>query len=188
MKNLVFFPVSTTERLMQPEHFYDVELTSPALRVMEDFSTHKPHMIKASESVVSARAALLATGVGHKLVVDDNYELVGIIDNMRLSSENAQLKRLDLGVSMGELTVRDLMRARDQIKAVGWEQVASARVGDLLFSCQQQGQEYALVVDREQQQIRGLIAAHAIGERLHEAVTIARKPTFVDIFTAVKAH
>jgi hypothetical protein len=51
----------------------------------------------------------------------------------------------------------------------------------------QKGAQHCLVVDSEQNQIRGLISASGIASRLHIPLQIELPTTFVDIFVAVNA-
>lgn len=158
MKHLSLFNPSTTAHLAQPKEFFDLDLASPAVQVMTDFRCHKPSMVGVDESVkvLLDRAEIVKTG--DFWVMDSRAEFVGIVAAEHLSSQHVQLRRLDLGLKLNELTLRD------------------------------SGQTYLLVIDREQHQIRGVISAKQIEERLHNSLEIRPKLTFVDIFTAIRAH
>lgn len=188
MKHLPVFSVSNDDHLVQPEQFHDIDLQSPALTIMTDFRSHKPHMVNVDEPVKTVTERMGVAGIEHQLVVDKQFELVGIINRERLSAHNLQLKRMALGLKHNELTLQDVMIARKDIQAVEFEMLVGAKVSDVISSLREKGQEYLLVVDQENHHIRGVISANMIAERLHTPVDIQRELTFVDIFTAIRAH
>lgn len=188
MKHLPVFSVSSDDHLVQPEQFHDIDLQSPALTIMTDFRSHKPPMVNVDEPVKTVTERMGVTGIEHQLVVDKQFELVGIINRERLSVHNLQLKHIELGLKHNELTLQDVMIARKDIQAVEFEMLVGAKISDVISSLREKGQEYLLVVDQENHHIRGVISAKMIAERLHEPLNIHRELTFIDIFTAIRAH
>lgn len=188
MKHLSLFNPSTTAHLAQPKEFFDLDLASPAVQVMTDFRCHKPSMVGVDESVkvLLDRAEIVKTG--DFWVMDSRAEFVGIVAAEHLSSQHVQLRRLDLGLKLNELTLRDIMLPRQSLQALELAEVMGATIGDLVATLRDSGQTYLLVIDREQHQIRGVISAKQIEERLHNSLEIRPKLTFVDIFTAIRAH
>lgn len=188
MKNLHVFSLATNDHLVQPEEFEDINSNTPALAILTDFRSHKPHMIDSHMEAAEALELMLGEGVVIKLVVDDSKEFVGVISLDDLSHHQMMLKQAALGLQHHELLVRDLMHARAEIRAIDYDQFKKCSVGDVVSTLKRSHQEYLLVVDKEAHHIRGIVSAKDISSRLHTPVEIEKELTFVDIFTAVKVH
>ncbi|ACE85171.1 CBS domain-containing protein [Cellvibrio japonicus] len=188
MKNLTVFALAADDHLVQPEEFEDVHGTTSALAILTDFRSHKPHMLDAQMEASEALELMLAEDVRTKLVIDEKREFIGVIGIDDLSEHHMALKRIELGVRPDELLVRDLMHSRRNIRAIDFDEFAKARVSDVVSTLKKHHQDYLLVVDQEAHHIRGIVSARDIARRLHTPVQIEKELTFVDIFTAVKAH
>lgn len=188
MKNLDVFTLAANDHLVQPEEFSDVQANTSALAILTDFRSHKPHMVDSHLEATEALEVMLAEDVKTKIVVDDSKEFIGVISMDDLADHNMLLKQMALHVKRDELLVRDLMHARAGIRAVEYEQFKYASVGDVVSTLKKTHQEYLLVVDKGAHHIRGIVSARDIARRLHAPVEIQKELTFVDIFTAIKAH
>jgi CBS domain containing-hemolysin-like protein len=188
MKNLNVFTLAANDHLVQPEHFTDVQATTPARAIFTDFRKHKPHMLDSHLEASEALEVMSAEDVFTKLVVDDRKEFVGVISQDDLAEHNLQLKQMALLVKRDELLVRDLMHPRANIRAISYDQLLQATLADVVATMKKNHQEYLLVVDPEAHHIRGVISAREIGRRLNMPVDIEKELTFADIFTAVKVH
>ena len=188
MKNLSVFALAANDHLVQPEEFSDVQANTSGLAILTDFRSHKPHMIDSHVEATQALEMMLAEDVTTKLVVDDNKEFIGVIGADDLSDHTMLLKQMALHIKRDELLVRDLMHARDTIRAIEYDQFKSATVADLVSTMKKSHQTYLLVVDQDAHHIRGIVSAREIARRLHVPIEIEKELTFVDIFTAVKAH
>lgn len=188
MKNLSVFALAANDHLVQPEEFTDVQANTPALAIFTDFRSHKPHMVDSHLEATEALEMMLAEDVTTKLVVDGSKEFIGVIGADDLTDHNMLLKQMALHVKRDELLVRDLMHSRASIRAIEYDQLKSATVADLVSTMKKSHQTYLLVVDKDAHHIRGIVSAQEIARRLHAPVEIEKELTFVDIFTAVKAH
>jgi CBS domain containing-hemolysin-like protein len=188
MKNLSVFAVSNDDHLVKPEEFEDISASSPALSIVTDFRKHTPHMVNGDEVARAARQQMEAGRINHKLVVDNQGELIGIVNLALLSQHNLQLKQSLMQIKPSELTVRDLMISRKDIQAIEYSVLEGATVGDVIGSLQKSGEEYFLVVDSSRHHIRGVVSSDMIAERLHVPVYVERRVSFFDIFRAVAAH
>lgn len=188
MKNLSVFALAANDHLVQPEEFSDVQPHTPALAILTDFRSHKPPMVDGHLEATEALDVMLAEDVKTKIVVDDSKEFIGVISIDDLSNHNMLLQQMALQVKRSELMVRDLMHARANIRALEYDQFKSATVADLVSTMKKSHQAYLLVVDKDAHHIRGIVSAREIARRLHAPVEIEKELTFVDIFTAVKAH
>lgn len=188
MKNLTVFALAANDHLVQPEEFEDINGGTSALAILTDFRNHKPHMVDADIEATEALELMLAEDVRTKIVVNKAREFIGVISLDDLSEHNMAMKRITLRVKPEELLVRDLMHARRDMRAIDYDEFAKARVADVVSTLKKQHQDYLLVVDQDEHHIRGLVSARDIARRLHTPVEIERELTFVDIFTAVRAH
>ena len=188
MKNLSVFALAANDHLVQPEEFSDVQPHTSALAILTDFRSHKPHMFDSHLEATEALEIMLAEDVTTKLVVDGSKEFIGVIGADDLADHNMLLKQMALHVKRDELLVRDLMHSRASIRAIEYDQFKSATVADLVSTMKKSHQAYLLVVDKDAHHIRGIVSAREIARRLHAPVEIEKELTFVDIFTAVKAH
>ncbi|EIK46570.1 hypothetical protein O59_000591 [Cellvibrio sp. BR] len=188
MKNLSVFALAFNDHLVQPEEFEDIKPATPALAILTDFRSHKPHMVDSHLEAAEALELMRAEDVRIKLVVDDHKEFVGVISVDDLSHHKMLLKQMALQLKHDELLVRDLMHPRGEIRAIDFDQFKKCTVGDVVSTLKKSHQEYLLVVDKEAHHIRGIVAARDIASRLHVPVEIEKELTFMDIFSAVKAH
>lgn len=188
MKNLSVFALAFNDHLVQPEEFADIKPATPALAILTDFRSHKPHMVDSHLEATEALEVMLAEDVKIKVVVDDSKEFIGVISIDDLSSHNMLLKQMALHAKRDELLVRDLMHPRAEIRAIDFEQFITCSVGDVVSTLKKSHQEYLLVVDKEAHHIRGIVSARDIATRLHAPVEIEKELTFMDIFSAVKVR
>lgn len=188
MKNLAVFELAVNDHLVQPEEFADINASAPALAILTDFRSHKPHMIDSHLEATEALEIMHAEDVGIKLVVDDHKEFVGVIGLDDLSHHQLLLKQMALHLNRDELLVRDLMHPRAQIRAIDFDQFKKCTVGDIVSTLKKAHQQYLLVVDKEAHHIRGIVSSRDIASRLHVPVEIKKELTFMDIFSAVTAH
>ncbi len=188
MKNLNVFALAANDHLVQPEEFEDIQGHTPALAILMDFRSHKPHMVDSHLEASEALEVMRAEDVTIKLVVDDKKEFVGVISMDDLSDHNMLLKQISLHIKRDELLVRDLMHTRAGISAIDYEQFKRATIADVVSTLKKAHQEYLLVVDKDAHHIRGIVSSRDISRRLHVPINIEKELTFADIFTAVKAH
>ena len=185
MKSFNLFALDAQDHLIQPEEFYDLSPSTPALRVVADFKQHKPQMIDAYLRISDAQVMMQVEDVSLKMVVDQNKEFIGILDANRLTAEKIFLTQINLGAKYDELLVKDLMYPRSQILAIDIAQLQHANVGQLVEQLKKSHQEYLLVVDKGAHHIRGIISSRDIACRLRQPIAIEKELTFADIVTAV---
>lgn len=184
MKTLSLYTVDAADHLVHPRHFGHTHLHSPAMELVEDFSHSTPEVIDADTPAAHTQEIMLHEHSRFKLVVDNEGELVGLVEQEQLSGP-AMLRRVANGDLRHEVTVSDLMRPREQLKALAYEQLQSCTIGDVITTLQHSGESYCLVVDRDHHQIRGVISARDLAERLHIDLDISKVPTFLNIFDSL---
>lgn len=186
MKNLTVYAVDTIDHLVQPDEFDDVTPESSALTILTDFRNHRPHVVEAHIPAIEAAEAMVQENIHFKLVVDMHGEFVGLISYEDLSEQSILLTQVANGVMRDEVLVSDLMHHRPSIRAINYEEFKRSSVADIIYTLQRHGQEYYIVVDRDQHHIRGVVSSAEISRRLHAPVYVERQPSVVDILSAVR--
>ena len=185
MKNLTMIALDDTDHLVHPEEFSEVTLWSSALSIFTDFKNHQPSVIEGDTPAIQAEFLMRKAHVRLKLVVDKSDALVGTISFNELDEQNF-IKHLAKGVGREEILVTDLMIPRAHIKAISYPELKTVSISDVIHHLKQNHQQHCLVIDPDVHHIRGIISASDIARRLHMPLVIESRPTFVDIFQAVK--
>lgn len=183
VKNITIFAVDAIDHLVQPDEFDDVTPESSALNILTDFKSHRPHVVESHIPAVEALESMLQENVNLKLVVDERNELIGLITFEDLSDQNILLTQTVNRIKRNEVLVSDLMHPRESIRAINYEDLERASVADIIFTLQRHGQEFYIVVDRNQHHIRGVVASAEISRRLHAPVTVQKQPSLVELLS-----
>lgn len=186
MKTLALYAVEAIDHLVQPADFDDTTLSSPALSVVSDFKHSLPNMISATSSARDALDMMQQEQSKLKLVVDNDGEMVGLLHLEQLSDQ-AIMRRVAFGDSRDDILVADLMRPRERIKALAYQQLKQCSIADVVNTLQSSGEQHCVVIDRESHQIRGVISAQDIARRLKVNLHIQQAPTFLHIFDSLSA-
>ena len=186
MKKLALFNLNAVDQLIQPTDFAETTLNTPALSVCTDFKKSHPTIIEGNTSAATALEMMQQEHCPLKLVVDTEEEMTGLIHIDQLS-EQAIMRQVIQGASRHDIKVRDLMRPRDSVKALAYQQLQNCTIADVINTLQSSGEQYCLVVDRDNHQIRGLIHAQDLAKRLRMPLAIQQKPTFLRIFDSLTA-
>jgi CBS domain-containing protein len=161
-----------------------VSLESPATDVMTDLKQVPAQTIEPEASIEEANAKMIRQGVRLLFVSDAQHHLLGIITATDILDAHPVQAMLARGVSRHEVTVREVMTARDHLEAIDMHQLRGAKVGHVLSTLKQTGRQHALVVDAEpyqptlqerlttpappkiRQTVRGLFSATQIARQL----------------------
>jgi CBS domain containing-hemolysin-like protein len=184
MKTLALYPVEAIDHLVQPADFDGTTLSSPALSVVTDFKHSQPNMISATSTARDALEMMQQEKTKLKLVIDNYGELAGLLHIDQLSDQ-ALMRRVASGSSRDDILVSDVMRPRERIKALAYQQLLHCSIGDVVNTLQSCGEQHCMVVDRASHQIRGVISSQDIARRLRIQLHIQQKPTFLHIFDSL---
>ena len=186
MKTLALYSVEAIDHLVQPADFDGTRLTSPALQVVTDFQHSEPNTISATTKASAALEMMQQEHSRLKLVVDQHAELIGLLPVEQLS-EQALMRQIAFGSRRDEISVADVMRPRERIKALAYQQLKHCTIADVVNTLQSSGEQHCVVIDRDNHQIRGVISAQDIARRLKLPLTISQAPTFLHIFDSINA-
>ncbi len=184
MTALQLHNVDTADHLVSPAEFSDVGLRSSALTLFTDFRRHEPLVIDGWMTATAAQQYMRQSNAKLRLVVDHGGEFIGTITLAELSEERL-LKRVAAGERRNEIQVMDLMTHRHELRALDYDDLRRARVGDVIDTLRYHGERHCLVVAFRTHRIRGLIAASDVARRLHTNLDMPAAPTFADVFRVI---
>ncbi|MCK7596429.1 CBS domain-containing protein [Microbulbifer sp. CAU 1566] len=184
MKKLDLVPLQDVDKLVFPEEFHELTLSSPALKFVTDFKKHHPAVLTASVSALDA-AQVLRTG--HRswvLVMDHRGDFTGLLTAEDVSYQRV-MQCVAAGQNRGELTVADLMHRRNQLQLLSYAQLQGTSIRDVLETMRRAGQRHCLVVDVDQHHVRGVISAEDVAARLDMDFAIDTPANFAELLSAV---
>jgi CBS domain containing-hemolysin-like protein len=184
MRSLPLYDVEQVDELAWPENYQEVSINSPALVVLTDFKKHKPLVIDEGVSAHDTEQLMLNAHVRLKIVVDKNNKFLGVVSLSDIHHQEI-MKKVASGYEHDDLLVTDFMQPKSQLKAIDYNDLKNATVGDLLETLKTNGERHCLVIDKEAHNIRGVISASDIVRTLKLNFDLTSPPTFVDIFNAV---
>lgn len=124
-----------------------VHLDSPALAVMTDFKTVNPVTTRAEVAIDDALKKMKTAGVRLLFVVNDAYEIIGLITAKDIMGERPIRITEQQRVPRSAITVGMLMRAQPDVQVIDIERVRKARVGDVVATLRALERQHALVVE-----------------------------------------
>ncbi len=163
------------QSVVESEDVERFDLDSPARLVVTDFLYHKPLVLNPDVGVDEAIAAMRRSHVRSVLIA--NGEFRGIVTVADLESRKVLSLATSSGQSRSDLAISDLMIPKAKLKGVPIGVIETATIGSLLQTLKNEGQQHMLVVDPENQRIRGIISASDIARRLHVSVEINHRAT-----------
>lgn len=163
----------------------EINLDSSAREVFTDFTLEQPFMLEESTKVDQTIEMMQREHVRRKLVIDSNEHLRGVVSLADLMSSKV-IKALEVtGLKREDLTIASVMVHKDTLQAVELKEFEHARIGDLLMTMKQFGEEHLLVVDGASNELCGIVSTTDIARKLHQAVTIdERATTFSEIYAS----
>lgn len=153
-----------------PDH---VTLDDPAVDVMTDLALVTAETVSANASVEESEEKMIASGIRLLFVTNQLNHVIGIITSKDLSGERILRFINDSQSARKDLIVRDIMTPQHMTEVLEMDDVATARVGDIVATLKRMGRQHALVVDRNaagRQTIRGLLSTSQISRQLGDAI------------------
>lgn len=184
MKKLPLYTAPTVAELSHPAQQPDISEDSPALTVFTDFHRVNPLVVDATLSAMEVEELMLKSHVRLKFVVDRNRHFLGVVSLDDLNRQ-AMMQKLTEGYDRDSLSVKEFMQPRDQLKAFSCDDLSNATIRDVIATLKDSGQQHCLVIDRQSNDIRGIISASDIARKLRLPINIARRSNFSEIFRAV---
>ena len=176
--------------LLQPGHTLPDRVTpeSPALDAMTDLARVAAATIGPDASLTRAEEHMRHAGVRLLFVMGAGHALMGLITLTDLKGGRPMQFQRDMGVSLSEIRVGDIMTPVGRLEAMTLHDVEGARIGDVVETLKRTGRQHALVVDRTPRgpAIRGIFSASRIGRQLGKPVeTSGIAYTFAELEAAL---
>ena len=141
-------------------------------------------VIEADTSAVEAQKFMLQSHVRLNIVVDENNHFLGLLSLDDLTSQEI-IKHVSKGDSRDELLVTDFMKPKKELQAFNYSAIEKASIMDVVQALKLKGQQHCLVVDFEENKIRGIISASDISRKLKLPLDIRNNSSFVSIFNVL---
>ncbi|WP_445947119.1 CBS domain-containing protein [Shewanella sp.] len=184
IKKLALYAVEKIDQLAWPENYSDFSIKSPALTIFTDFTQVEPVVIEQSTSAVDVEYLMKKAHVRLKLVIDEAEQFIGLVTSDLLNHQEI-MKKVSQGFVREQLSVIDFMVEKSALKAIDYGDLCHARIGDVVDTLHDAGEQHCLVVDHENHSIRGVLSANDIAKRLKLAVDVSTSTSFSVIFKAI---
>lgn len=181
MANLQFFETCEIDELASPAEKTALTLQSPALEFFTDFTVTTPLVVEDSMTALAVKELMLKTHVRLKIVVDSNKKFMGIIAADDLIDRKI-VQKVSEGMVREEISLKEFMKPKQKLRALDYNQVARASIGDVIKVLKQWGEQHCLVLDRENHVIRGIFSASDLSRKLHLPIDIQDRSDFYRVF------
>ncbi|KXJ53757.1 CBS domain-containing protein [Neptuniibacter pectenicola] len=171
--NTVFLEESA--QVIRPEQLTEYSLETPAINVLTDFLHVQPLLMELDVSVDDARHMMRKVHVRSVLVIDSDENFKGLLTLADLESRSALSVATTAGIKRQDISIRDVMTPRAQLKAIPLSELQSAKIGNLLQTLKHEGAPHILIVDTSNRSIRGVISSSDIARRLNISVDISKR-------------
>lgn len=148
-----------------------LDLTSPALKVLNSFTSKDPVRAHHDLSIVDALKQTSSRCSDFILVVDNDEKLIGITSSADLQSSKIMILAQRLNLHRNEVTLQHVMTPLSSLAGVSLQSISYACIGDALQTMEHQGMMFLLITSAEHE-ICGLISAREIAKKLHIPVNI----------------
>lgn len=145
-----------------------VAMTSPAYDVMTDLKKVMAVFIPPGRDIDTAKQRMIKHGVRLLLVIDEQNNVIGLITANDILGEKPMQFIQKSGGRREDIQVKDIMTPREKLEVLCMDDVASAKVGNVVATLKQSGRHHALVVDKDNgaQKVRGIFSLTQIARQL----------------------
>ncbi len=187
MKSVNVYAIDIVDRIMKSHHTSELSESESALSVFEDFNRINPLTLYDSMSLHDAEVLFQQAQHNVMLVVNDKQQFLGILKKEDLFGERV-VQKVAAGWLREELYVSDIMHMRSALRALDYDEVSDASVGDIVAMFQNNSFSHFIVVDHESHVIRGLITKKDLEKRLNIKLQTKVKDDFIDIYQKLHTH
>lgn len=177
MHTLPLYKTEQIDKLAWPTVQRQINLHSPALSIVTDFTEQTPQVIDSDTAAVALESLMKHSHVKMKIVLDKHQQFAGIVTLADLTEQRI-LQKVASGIERHELTAQDFMQPKTALQSFDYAQLVNARVGDVVETLKDNGQHHCLVTDRGAHEIRGVISVSDIARTLRLPLDIYAQPSF----------
>jgi CBS domain-containing protein len=143
-----------------------LELSDPAIYAITDFKRDYPMTVEAERQIDDALTDMIRLGV-RALLVAKEQRLVGLVTSYEIQGERPmQFLQSSNYNRHQDIRVMDVMTPWDELFALDWESVESARAGELVAVFEQINLTHLLVIETDRKTSRSVVRALASRSRL----------------------
>ncbi len=187
MRNLNLCDVEQIDELVWPENYQEINLRSPALRVLTDFKKNIPSVIGEDVCAHETEQMMLKAHVRLKIVVDGASKFLGVVGLVDITHQEI-MKKIAKGHQHDELLVSDFMQPKSELKAIDFADLEQATVGDILETLKTNGERHCLVINKQKHNIRGVVSASDLVRMLKLNIDLSRPPSFLEVFNVISSE
>lgn len=145
-----------------------IEMSSPAADVMTDLKKVMAVFIFVDRNIDAAKQRMINNGVRLLLVIDERNSVAGLITSSDILGEKPMQFILKNGGKREDILVGDIMTPQEKLEVLYMDDVASAKVGNIVATLKQSGRQHALTVDRADgvEKVRGIFSLTQIARQL----------------------
>ncbi|MDO6513451.1 MULTISPECIES: CBS domain-containing protein [unclassified Neptuniibacter] len=169
-KNIRLFDAAEVDYILSPDNkAIPTNLYSPALDVFTDFVNIKPVTVSESMPVLEALEYMKSQHVRLLFVLDNKDAFAGIITAGDAGGRKVMAFMQKNQVSREQVQVRHIMLSKFNIKTLTYTQLCDARVGDVMLTMKDSGDQHVVVIDESTAgvlRVRGIISSSDISRRL----------------------
>lgn len=135
-------------RIFQASAAKHVILESPALDVMTNLRRINAAVIAPDATMESANSYMIQRGVRLLFIVNRDHMLVGLITATDILGEKPVRFIQERRVKHNEILVLDIMTPLEGLEAIPIEEVAHAKVGNVVSSLRDSSRQHTLVIEK----------------------------------------
>lgn len=169
---LPFHHLDSGARYFRPRQSLPERVTAadPALAAMTDLGQVTAYTTELTTPLSKALDLMIKRGVRLLLVNNVDRQIIGLITSRDIEGEKPARILAKAGGAWEDLLVADIMTLQPRMEVLLMEEVATARVGDIIATLRQADRQHALVVDADPETgrpaVRGLFSLSQIGLQL----------------------
>lgn len=162
--------IADVQHLLSPEQVQPaISLHSPASEVMTDFEKVKPVTVSQDMPVADALERMKSQHVRLLFAINASGAFTGVITARDIMGRRVLAYAETHGIARGDVLVKHIMVLKDSLQALTYEQLKHAKIGDVMVTLKDSGEQHVLVIDEgiaRVKRVRGIISASDISRLL----------------------
>lgn len=167
--------------------FKAITLGTPASQLISDLDSFPYIVVDSHTLATDARKFLKQSRKSLVTVINNNNQFLGILDN-RDFDEQELFKKISQGYALSEIEVSDLLHAREILHSLSERIVNHMTVMSLVRRLRYCEDRILLVLDRNTNEMTGILSAVNIARQLQMHVAEDETMTFRRLFKLVESN
>lgn len=156
---------NTKPVLSKVYHSNCVNMDTPAIEVMDDFTQFNPVAVHYLFSYEHIKDVLTDTHSEYALIEDNQGLVVGLLPITDLMGLRSMIRAVEFRQPLKDLVGRDLMTSITDIPVLEMDDIERSKVGDVVFTFKKHFINYLSVVD-DSYRLRGIFSARKLSKAL----------------------